>query len=138
MGILTKSNPQSVIQRKSSSVDPGRDLPGSGEKKSSRLNPFHFGRVFPALAGLENARAEFPATLIAPVSTAVFFKKSRRSVFFIILVLFRFSIKYQFYHPVKVIPLIVEVILRIHPVYKHQMGCRVNSQHMNARSRMVK
>lgn len=45
--------------RKSSSVVPPRDRLGFGEKKSSRLNPFHLGSVFCKFCiRLENARTE--------------------------------------------------------------------------------
>ncbi len=46
MGIRTKSKPQSRIHFKCSAEVTGRPARGCGLKKSSRLNPFHCGKLF--------------------------------------------------------------------------------------------
>ena len=88
MGIRTKSKPQSDIHLRCSSSSEGRGLEGSGEKKSSRLNPFHCGSLLGDKEGVENA--ELPAIITVPAARLVLLMKSRR--FCELLVFITFSV----------------------------------------------
>src|SRR4030088_3389222 len=78
MGSRTKSNPQSCIHFKCSSVVISFAEVGLGEKKSSRLNPFHLGSLLPGL-NVRDVRADVPA-LMPTASSPEFLMKVRRRI----------------------------------------------------------